>query len=63
MSLFQRHLEKYSYLFKEISILGNEIQKAIDLIVNPMGSGHKLLLCGGVEQQLGLVDTLNQLEA
>ena len=46
MSLFQRNLEEHLCLFKKIDILDNEIQKAINLIVNSMKGGHKLLLCG-----------------
>ena len=46
MSLFQRNLKEHLCLFEKIDILDNEIQKAINLIVNSMNGGHKLLLCG-----------------
>lgn len=46
MSLFQKNLEEHLCLFKKISILDKKIQKAIQLIVDSMDKGHKLLLCG-----------------
>jgi histidinol phosphatase-like enzyme len=39
MSLFQRNLEEHLYLFKEISILDNDIQKAIDPLSSVMVGG------------------------